>query len=235
MISRIHKETSLADPASVRTWLQGSAPGPEKPNYETRALPLHPLPESALPTVSLERTILRRGSSRAFTRDPITLDQLATLLDRSVGQIRTDYPRGVARAKRHLIVNAVEGVEPGVYRVLESDGEPRLSLQTIRLGEFRAQAAYLALDQDLAGDAAVNFYFMSNLRQVLASYGERGYRLAQMESAVMAGWGYLAAYALGIGATGLTFYDELVEDFLGVSADGLKVMFLLAVGIPVRN
>ena len=48
----------------------------------------------------------------------------------------------------------------------------------------------------------------------------------------MAGWGYLAAYALGMGASGLTFYDELVEDFLGVSAEDLKVMFLLAVGVP---
>ena len=48
----------------------------------------------------------------------------------------------------------------------------------------------------------------------------------------MAGWGYLAAYALGVGATGLTFLDELVVDFLGDSADGLKVMFLLAVGVP---
>jgi hypothetical protein len=53
-----------------------------------------------------------------------------------------------------------------------------------------------------------------------------------MEAAIMAGWGYLAAYALGIGATGLTFYDAAVERFLGVAEHGLKVMFLLAVGVP---
>jgi hypothetical protein len=56
-----------------------------------------------------------------------------------------------------------------------------------------------------------------------------------MEAAVMAGRGYLAAYALGIGASGLTFFDEAVEDFLGVSAEGLKVMFLLAVGFPAKD
>ena len=234
MIPRIHQETSLADPDSVRAWLRGSAPGPEKPNYETRAVPLHPLSESALSTVSLERVIMRRGSSRDFTGDPIQLDQLATPLDCSIRQTRTDYRRTTTLVQPYLIVNAVEGLAPGIYRVLESEREPRLGLQAIKLGEFRAQAAHLALDQDLAGDAAVNLYFMADLRDVLGTYGERGYRLAPMEAAIMAGWGYLAAYALGIGATGLTFYDELVEDFLGVSAEGMKVMFLLAVGIRAR-
>ena len=76
---------------------------------------------------------------------------------------------------------------------------------------------------------------MANLENVLRTYGERGYRLAQLEAAIMAGWGYLAAYALGIGATGLTFYDEAVAEFLGVSAEGLKVMFLLAVGVPAKE
>ena len=231
MISQIHMESSLADSNSVRAWLQASMTEGRRRSREAPVLTLKPPSTTALPSVSLERVILRRGSSRAFTRDPITLDQLVMLLDRIVRPIRTDYPRRAALASSYLIVNAVEGVERGVYRVVEREGEPRLSLQPIRLGEFRAQAAHLALDQDLAGDAAANLYFMSDLGEVLASYGERGYRLAQIEAAIMAGWGYLAAYALGIGATGLTFYDELVEDFLGVSTEGLKVMFLLAVGV----
>jgi len=118
--------------------------------------------------------------------------------------------------------------------VLVTEREPRLGLQEVCLGDFRSHAAQLALDQDLAGDGAVDIYYLSDPERNLGMYGERGYRLAQMEAAVMAGWGYLAAYALGMGATGLTFHDELVEDFLGVSAVGLKVMFLLAVGVPAK-
>ena len=129
----------------------------------------------------------------------------------------------------------MEGLASGVYRVIMTDRDPRLRLQEVRLGDFRSHAAQLALDQALGGDAAVNIYYLSNLERALGTYGERGYRLAQMEAAVMAGWGYLAAYALGIGASGLTFYDELVEDFLEVSGEGLKVMFLLAVGIPAKD
>jgi len=246
MIPRIHEETSLEDSDSVRAWVQGSTPEPEKlgdeipgvslnpgkPIDETLGVSLHPPPESALPTVSLERAIVRRGSSRAFTGDPIILGQLATFMDRSIRPIRTDYLRPGRLVEPYLIVNAVEGLASGVYRVFVTEREPRLGLEELRLGDFRSHAAQLALDQTLGGEAAVDIYYLSNLERALRTYGERGYRLAQVEAAIMAGWGYLAAYALGIGASGLTFYDEPVEDFFGVSDEGLKVMFLLAVGVP---
>ncbi len=235
MIPEIHQETSLSSAETVGVWLVAGTSGAEKRSVEPVGPGLYPLPEPALPKVSLERVIVRRGSSRGFTGDPINLDQLATLLDRSIRPIRTDYRRTAALVQPYLIVNAVEGLASGVYRVIVTERKPRLGLQEVRLGDFKSHAAQLALDQDLAGDAAVNIYFMANLENVLAIYGERGYRLAQMEAAIMAGWGYLAAYALGIGATGLTFYDEPAEHFLGVSADGLKVMFLLAIGLPAKD
>jgi hypothetical protein len=90
------------------------------------------------------------------------LDQLTTLLDRSIRPIRTDYRRSAALVQPYLIVNAVEGLPSGVYRVIVNEREPRLGLQEVRLGDFRSYAAHLALDQDLPGDAAVNVYFMSD-------------------------------------------------------------------------
>ena len=38
------------------------------------------------------------------------------------------------------------------------------------------------------------------------------------------------AYALGLKATGLTFYDDEVIDFFGDAAKGYDVMFLIAIG-----
>ncbi len=185
-----------------------------------------------MPTDSLEQVIRRRGSSRAFAPLPVSSGQLAALLNCSVRSIPVDYERPIELVRPYLIANAVDGLDPGLYQVL--GGDP-VRLRQVRSGEFRTLAAQLALGQALGGDAAANLYFMSPLEQVLDLYGERGYRLAQMEAAVMAGRGYLAAYALGFGATGLTFYDEMVEQFFGVSAAGLKVMFLLAVGVPARR
>lgn len=197
-------------------------------------LRFEPPAQLELPSDSLERVIVRRGSSRAFARQPIERRQLAALLDRALRPVPADYPRPERLVHPYLIVNAVEGLESGAYQVLVRDQTERIGLRQLRAGEYRRQAAELALGQALGGDAAADLYFLSPLEPVLARYGERGYRLAQMEAAVMAGWGYLAAYALGFGATGLTFYDELVEDFLGVSERGLRVMFLLAIGVPAR-
>ncbi len=41
---------------------------------------------------------------------------------------------------------------------------------------------------------------------------------------------YLAAYALGFGATGLTFIDDAVTDFFLPHAQGKSVMFLITLG-----
>ena len=41
---------------------------------------------------------------------------------------------------------------------------------------------------------------------------------------------YLASYALGLGAAGLTFFDDDVTNFFSPHAKGKSVMFLLALG-----
>ena len=46
---------------------------------------------------------------------------------------------------------------------------------------------------------------------------------------------YLAAYALGLGATGLTFFDDDVTRFFSPHAAGKSVMFLDAIGHPARR
>jgi hypothetical protein len=65
---------------------------------------------------------------------------------------------------------------------------------------------------------------------VLKRFGNRGYRVAQLDAAVAGGKLYLAAYALRLGATGLTFFDDDVTDFFSPHAAGKSVMFLVAAG-----
>jgi nitroreductase len=130
----------------------------------------------------------------------------------------------------YLIAHAVHGLPPGAY-VVHRD-PPRAEL--VRQGRFRAEAGELALGQPLAADASLNVYFLADLERILARYGNRGYRCAQMEAAVRAGRVYLAAYALDLGATGLTFFDDPVTSFFSPPAAGKAVMFLIAVGVPRR-
>ena len=131
----------------------------------------------------------------------------------------------------YLLVNAVDGLQPGSYAYIRGHG----GLAPLREGVMRHHAAALALGQTLAGDAAVNVYFMANLHVLLPHLGNRAYRAAHLDASITAGRLYLAAYALGLGATGLTFYDDDVTAFFSPSATGQSVMFLIAIGVPARR
>jgi hypothetical protein len=51
----------------------------------------------------------------------------------------------------------------------------------------------------------------------------------------MGGKLYLAAYAHGLGASGLTFFDDDVTEFFSPHAAGKSPMFLLAIGKSVKR
>jgi hypothetical protein len=97
---------------------------------------------------------------------------------------------------------------------------------------LRGEAAHLCLGQDLGGDASVTFFFLADLKAILERYGNRGYRLVQMEAGISGGKLYLGAYALGRGATGLTFFDDDVVRFFSPHAAGLEAIFVVAMGAP---
>ncbi len=75
-------------------------------------------------------------------------------------------------------------------------------------------AARLACGQGYAADAHVNLYYLADLAPIIERYGNRGYRLAQLEAALFAGKLHLAAHALGFGAVGSTAVDdEVIRSF----------------------
>jgi hypothetical protein len=67
---------------------------------------------------------------------------------------------------------------------------------------------------------------------VIASLGSRGYRAALTEAGLASGRLALAAFTLGAGATGLTFYDDEVSRFFATRA---SCMLVTAVGVPAYD
>jgi hypothetical protein len=65
---------------------------------------------------------------------------------------------------------------------------------------------------------------------VLERFGNRGYRTAQLEAGIVGGKLYLCAHSLGLGASGLTFYDEDVTNFFSPHAQGKSAMFVVPLG-----
>jgi SagB-type dehydrogenase family enzyme len=228
----MHAASSLNTADEVRRWRSGTP--------LTRFLPprgkvaeIQPLSDAEMPHDPIEQVILRRGSARKFARDPISLAQLSTMLDRATRGVQADFldPPGTQLNDLYLIVHAVEGLEPGAYVFHRERGV----LERLKLGNLRAQAGHLGLDQELAADDAVDIFFLADLRPILQRFGNRGYRAVQLEAGLVGGKLYLAAYAQHLGATGLTFYDDEVIRFFSPHAEGKSAIFLVAVGKSAKQ
>ncbi len=197
----------------------------------SRFLPLVPRTADQEPGEPIEAVILRRGSTRAFAHDAIDFSALSTILRTVSRGIPADFVAPAAqRGEIHLIAHAVDGLAPGAYLF----DRRREALLLLREGRFRDEAGFLDLGQELAADAAANLYWLADLEPILERLGNRGYRAAQLEAAIGGGKAYLASFALGLGASGLTFFDDEVTRFFSPRTAAKSVMFLMALGVPRR-
>ncbi len=219
---KIHRESRLASAEEAERLASATTPVVESPpTGETLAFDAI-APEDAM---SLGETILRRGSTRVFAREAISGSELAAILALSSVHPRADFPR---LTDTYLIVNAVEGLVPGAYYYRRDSG----AFELLKKGEFRGEAGYLCLEQPLGSDCAALMVFMAELERVLGALGNRGYRDAHLEAGILGGRAYLAAYALGRGATGLTFYDDDTTKFFAPHAAGKSPLLMVALGVP---
>ena len=175
--------------------------------------------------LSLGETILRRGSTRVFARREIGATELAAIMAASSLHPRADFP---PLSDTYVITNAVEGMEAGAYYYRGDSGE----FDLLKAGDFRGQAGYLCLEQPLGFDCSALICYMADLERTLGALGNRGYRDVHLEAGLRGGRAYLAAYALGRGATGLTFYDDDTTKFFSPHAARKSPLLMIAVGVP---
>ena len=226
-VREMHEASSLMSLDEVASWHDAGTAN-KKVSPVGRLVPLDPYPETDLSQDNVETVIKRRGSSRQFSQESISFQQLSTVLERSVAGIPADFSASSGETLNdvYLIVNAVEGLDSGLYAFNRESN----SLELLEEGNFRRESGFLGLNQSLPADASVNIYFMVDLDAALKNLGNRGYRAAQMEASIMAGKIYLAAYAQRLGASGLTFYEDAVTQVFSPHAAGKSVMFLMALG-----
>lgn len=158
----------------------------------------------------LEDIVLRRGSTRLMAPD-------AVLPAASLTAAMAAAMRGIT-VPHWVAVNAVEGVEPGLYRWPELD-------RPERAGNLRPELYTASLGQGLPRDAG--YVAMSAID--LAGVDDRAYRDVQLASGLVEGRLHLMAYALGLGASGMTFQDADLPALLGADVDGL---LWTCVGVP---
>ncbi len=229
-IQRMHQASSLNSVVKVKDW-QGNTPKITTLLHVGNAIPLQPSPENGMPQDSLESVIIRRGSTRQFSLESISLQQFSTIIYYSTRGIPTDFlkPYGNSLIDLYIIINSVNDLGSGSYFY----NREKNVLELLREGKFRHVAGNLGLDQTLPADGSASLFLMSDLNKVLKRFGNRGYRAAQLEASITGGKLYLGSYAHSLGATGLTFYDDQVTDFFSPHAKGKSVMFMVVIGKKV--
>ncbi|TQM14217.1 SagB/ThcOx family dehydrogenase [Pseudonocardia kunmingensis] len=226
-ITDLHLASSLGSGAEAAQWRSRRWRRPAQPPTG-ELTELRPVPADQLDPRPVEQIILRRRSTRNYDTDvTIPFDAFSTLLERSTRGVASDVlTPGAPLTDLYLIVNGVEGLTPGVYL----HHPDRSAVELLRAGTFRNEATRIAANQQYAGDAHVNLYYLAHLPSILERYGDRGYRLAQLEGALHAGKLHLGTHALGLGAVGSTSFDDEVVEFFSPHAAGKDYMFVTVFG-----
>jgi SagB-type dehydrogenase family enzyme len=228
-ISNAHRHHQLLSAASHRSQDRGT-------DSDNIIITPNELEEGIKNSRSLKETILWRGSSRRFARSNISLSNLKTILYNSSRGVPMDIFRdGNSLLDIYFIANGVDGLTPGAYFYNRNGSatSSNTSIEKIReIASSRNISSYLCLGQSLFRDASVVFFLMTDLQAVLRSLGNRGYRASQFEAGIIAGKIYLAAYALGIGASGSTFFDDAVTEAFSPHASNKSTMIAVGVGVP---
>jgi SagB-type dehydrogenase family enzyme len=142
----------------------------------------------------------------------------------------------------YLYVHRVRDCEPGVYRWDSTNS----SLEQLHRGNVERVAAYLSLEQALAGNACFAISMIADLGAAARIFGNRGYRYAHFEAGAIGQRLYLGAEALGWNATGIgAFYDDDVHRYLGFleetessvasSVDAAEQRALVMLGSPASR
>ncbi len=179
---------------------------------------------------ALGLVVRRRRSALDFDANtpPMEREELEQLLDFATRDWHADWrgnfgggsepgARGADLVELYLYVHRVRDCEPGVYRWNRAAER----LERLHSGNVQRVAAFLSLEQSLAGNSCFTISMIANLAAAARVFGNRGYRYAYFEAGAIGQRLYLGAEALGWNATGIgAFYDDDVHRYLGFLEEG---------------
>jgi SagB-type dehydrogenase family enzyme len=221
---------------------------------QTRELPAPPLekatPEECLkiplpkpedirvPPTDCRTAIERRRSVRHYTREPLTLGELAYLCWSTQGIVEVKAPyytlRNVPSAggrhafETYLLINHVEGLQPGLYRYLAFSH----SLVPVDVSKGVTERVMAAcLGQAFVRSSAATFIWSAVIYRMAWRYSERAYRLVHLDCGHVCQNLYLAGEQIGCGTCAIgAFDDRQMADVLGIDGVEEFVVYCATVG-----
>lgn len=235
---RFHLETSYTTSGKSTT---GTAIGEDVPLYKTypRAQVVKlPAPDPGGMTV--EKAIAIRRSIRAFTEQPVTLQQVAQLLLSANGithkfQARTMRAAPSAGAlypiDLYVLAHHVTGLDSGLYHFRPKDS----SLESVKAGDHSAAIHEASLGQESVGPSPVTLVLTARFDRSTRKYADRGYRYAYIDAGAICENVYLQATSLGLGTVAVgAFYDDAMNKLIGIDGKSEATLLIMPVGFSAE-
>lgn len=185
----------------------------------------------------LLETIEDRRTIRQYSPESLMKWELSLLLHYTQGVSREGegpYLRNVPSAgalhpfETYIVVNRVEGLNPGIYRYLPLDHA--LVQEKCHVGDNESIAA-ACRRPDLISGSAVTFIWIAVPDRLLWKFGPRGWRYLFIEAGHLCQNLYLIATALGCGACAIGSYrDDEMNCALGIDGKEQFCIYLASVG-----
>ena len=202
---------------------------------EEKLIDLPSVENMEVKNMDLLEIIESRKSLRKYDDIFLTLKELSYLLwcTQGVKQVvsrpatmRTVPSAGARHAfETYLLINKVEGIEPGLYRYLAIDHK----LMVVDLdSEISDKITYGCRGQEFVKKSAVTFIWTAVAYRMKWRYGERGYRYLHLDAGHVCQNLYLAAETIDCGVCALAaFDDDEMNRLLGL--DGIE-QFVIYIG-----
>ncbi len=176
--------------------------------------------------VSLEEALARRRSVRAYSGEPLTLEEIGQLLWAAQGITHERGYRTAPSAGALYPLELYAATDSGLYHYLPRGHEA----ERRRIEDWQAPLCQAALSQDAVCQAPAVFVVTAVYERTAAKYGQRAERYVRLEAGHAAQNLLLQAVALGLGAVPIgAFYDDQVQAALSLPADH-EPLYLIPVG-----
>ncbi len=153
------------------------------------------------------QAVWNRRSIRRFQKQSISQELYFSILQ----QIRQAIPtESFEEIEIYAVVHRVEGIKAGLYK----------GTHLVKEGNFSEKTGYLCVNQAIASDSAVTWFFVSNYTN---------YQTAMQMAGFLGQRLYLATNYWGINCSGIgAYYDDETQKFLETDKD---VLYAMAIGI----